>query len=219
MNPRDKFHLTTRHLKQAEQNTQRDGNDEEASYADHAPRPPMPSLVNSEICRQTGGDQYGQDSSNPEPIGQEGVKCGHQILVPVDAALHMIASGIRAAACTASPEWGACLLVSVKQVIGEFLQGITIICAPARPTEVNELVRVDCKRLDAVAARNEVVSLLRMELEPLIIGAGYVRVHESAKGIVVIGLNERDAECWHGALLLRPLAEKVELHLSVVNDD
>lgn len=94
-----------------------------------------------------------------------------------DRQLHQIASALRAVACCATSDWS--MLPRLPAVFLDVGHSLAVGAMRVRPAEVAELVRLDFHLDNLVASHCETVSLLRLELEPLIIGVGKVRVRDS----------------------------------------
>jgi hypothetical protein len=109
--------------------------------------------------------------------------------------LHQLANAIRAAAAVAheTPGWSRSLYVARTFFDGEVFKHLEVSLVPSRQTKPKELVRVDFDLLGFASLAGEVVTLLRMELEPFIIGVGQVRIEEIPEGLAVMLSDNRDA--------------------------
>lgn len=108
--------------------------------------------------------------------------------------LRQIASVARAAAAgsLAGSGWVSSIaILPVSYSSSEIQQTLKCVICPCRATEPNELVRLDFNLPDVIPRRNEWQCLLRLEIEPFIMGVGQVRVRDTSKGIVIVGLDER----------------------------
>jgi len=119
----------------------------------------------------------------------------------LEGVLHQIAREVRVAANCALPGWTQSIVFSGVLAKGELEQAVPIGNYPTRSAEANELVRINLNLLDHIADPATVKFLLRMELEPFIIGVGKIRAVETSEGLVIfaskegerIGLIEHDA--------------------------
>jgi hypothetical protein len=114
-----------------------------------------------------------------------------------DRQLHQIASALRAVACCATSDWSMLPRLPAVFLDGQVGHSPAVGAMRVRPAEVAELVRLDFHLDNLVASHCETVSLLRLELEPFIIGVGKVRVRDSTEGIVVALADDRQAKDWH----------------------
>jgi hypothetical protein len=89
-----------------------------------------------------------------------------------DRQLHQIASALRAVACCATSDWSMLPRLPAVFLDGQVGHSLAVGATRVRPAEVAELVRLDFHLDNLVASHCETVSLLRLELEPFIIGVG-----------------------------------------------
>lgn len=104
---------------------------------------------------------------------------------------HQIAREARIAANCAQPGWAYSVSVPSALFVREVKQTQAVASYATRSDVPNELVRID---LDLHDIKTDLVALkllLRMELEPFIIGVGQVRTRETAKGLMVLRAEER----------------------------
>ena len=113
-------------------------------------------------------------------------------MTPFEAVAHQIAREARIAANCAMPGWAYSVVPPGGPLDGEVEKRFPVRSYPTRSTVPEELVRIDLDFLDVVSDLSSFKLLLRMELEPFIIGIGKVRTEVTAKGIKVLRCDERD---------------------------
>lgn len=108
-------------------------------------------------------------------------------------ALHQLASSIRAAGLIAVSQPFAnrwCESIFVPQGFFDNESAQCRVCfAPARIQEPGELVRIDFDLDDDMSDISQIATLLRMELEPFIIGVGQVRVEQLSEHCIIARAN------------------------------
>ncbi len=101
------------------------------------------------------------------------------------AAIH-IATAAREAAIHADAEWARLVLIPIGLLNGELQEISQIARCPKRPTIPGELVRVHFNFSDGIPIHKSLLcDLVRMDIEPFIIGVGKICVYEIEKGFVV----------------------------------
>jgi hypothetical protein len=104
--------------------------------------------------------------------------------------LHQIAGIARTGARGATAEWVTSIsILPTSYGGGKVPQTVECVICPDRSAVPNELVRLDLNIPDFIPSHSELKRILCLEIEPFIIGAGNVRVKETAKGIVVLRLD------------------------------
>jgi hypothetical protein len=109
---------------------------------------------------------------------------------PLEGLANQIASEARAAANCALPGWRYSVIIPSELFGGEIEKSFAIRSHPSRSAEPTELVRIDTDYLNVKSEVAALNLLLRMELEPFIIGVGLVKAVETAKGIVILAGEE-----------------------------
>lgn len=110
-----------------------------------------------------------------------------------------VASAIRTAAIPALDGFASFLRVRRGFQFRETVEPIECGLYPVRVDRVGELVRVDLNLSVGIPSPMHLRELLRMELEPFIVGAGYVTVEDTAEGIVVLRRDVSDDKVRHGS--------------------
>jgi len=103
---------------------------------------------------------------------------------------HQIAREARIAANCAAPGWAYSVAIPRSLFLGEMPQTKHVCSHPTRSTKLGEIVRIDLNFLNDVTNTTALKLLLRMELEPFIIGVGKVRAIEDAKGLILMSCEE-----------------------------
>jgi hypothetical protein len=104
--------------------------------------------------------------------------------------LHRLAASARVAAGTAASDvfggkWVASIGVARGFFDCEIPQANQICHMPMRAQKAGELVTIDFNLADDVPLALQVRAVLRMELEPFIIGVGNIAVEDTAEGLVI----------------------------------
>jgi hypothetical protein len=111
------------------------------------------------------------------------------------APLHRLAASIRAAVITGASEtfgddWCESLSVPRGFFDGKVSHGHKICFSPERSQIINELVRVYLNLAEGTQETLMIRQLLRMELEPFVIGVGQVSVKDTTEGLVILRCDE-----------------------------
>jgi hypothetical protein len=108
--------------------------------------------------------------------------------------IHQLAHKLRAAAicATESPGWARLLMLPRGQLDRDKQQIVTVAISFVKPEKLGEIVRLHFNLPDGMAEPFPVRALIRMELEPFIVGVGKVSVQETVDGLVIVSLDKGD---------------------------
>lgn len=104
---------------------------------------------------------------------------------------HQIAREARIAANCALDGWAYSIAVSGDLFLGEMEKTQAVRSYPTRSAIARELVRIDLDFPNVEPHAATLKFLLRMELEPFIIGVGQVRIFEPEEGLISLRRDER----------------------------
>ncbi len=107
-------------------------------------------------------------------------------MTPLEGVAHRIAREARVAANCATTDWAYSVVPPSGLLDGEIEKRFPARSYPTRAAVPNELVRIDLDFVDVESDLSSLKFLLRMEIEPFIIGVGEVRTEETAKGVKVL---------------------------------
>jgi hypothetical protein len=117
---------------------------------------------------------------------------GCRPMTDLEGLLHQIAREARVAANCALPGWAYAVILLSSNLLGETKQIKSTCSYATRATMPFELVRINLDFLDEVADLATAKLLLRMDIEPFIIGVGKVRTIETEEGLVILASDESE---------------------------
>lgn len=103
----------------------------------------------------------------------------------VNSVIAQMATAIRTLARSTTKDTAVSLEFSYSLGGGDCLEKVDVGACPCLPSVPNEVVRAEINEDDFSSAGFPIRDLLRLELEPFIIGVGWVIVDEISEGIVV----------------------------------
>jgi hypothetical protein len=112
-------------------------------------------------------------------------KVGSVVMSRMEDIAKGLASVGRGAACAATPDWARSITLTTSLFGSELLKRVECTSMPCRVAVLGELVRIDFDFNVIVSTKNDLAHLLRLEIEPFIIGVGEVRVEDAPKGVII----------------------------------
>jgi hypothetical protein len=103
----------------------------------------------------------------------------------INSVIGQMAAAIRTLANSSALGTGISLEFSCSLGEGDCLEKVDVVACPCLPSVPNEIVRAKIDKHDFATAPLPVCDLLRLEIEPFIIGVGWVIVDETIEGVVI----------------------------------
>lgn len=108
-----------------------------------------------------------------------------------NSVVSQMAAAIRTLARAHPDECSVLLQFSYSLEASNSVEKVDVVACPALPSIPNEIVRADIDKNDFASITFPLCDLLRLELEPFIVGVGWVIVDETDDGIVVRRVDPR----------------------------
>jgi hypothetical protein len=109
----------------------------------------------------------------------------------VDSVIAQMAAAIRTLARAHPDDASLSLEFSCSLGEGDSLEQVHVGASPCLPSVAHEIVRAKIDKNDFAATPLPICDLLRLEIQPFIIGVGWVIVDETDEGVVVRRCNVR----------------------------